>query len=30
LITGEETSSEERERTFEDMMIIALETALVQ
>jgi len=30
LITGEETSSEERERTFEDMMIIALETALIQ
>lgn len=30
LITGEETSSEERERTFEYMMIIALETALVQ
>ncbi|MEC6747290.1 purine-nucleoside phosphorylase [Marinilactibacillus sp. XAAS-LB27] len=28
LITGEETTSEERERTFDDMMIIALETAL--
>ncbi|MFC6464555.1 purine-nucleoside phosphorylase [Marinilactibacillus sp. GCM10026970] len=28
LITGEETTSEERERTFDDMMVIALETAL--
>lgn len=28
LITGEETTSEERERTFDDMMIIALETVL--
>lgn len=28
LITGEETTSKERERTFDDMMIIALETAL--
>lgn len=30
LLTGEETSSKERERTFDDMMIIALETALKQ
>lgn len=28
LLTGEETTSEERERTFDDMMIIALETAI--
>ncbi|AEB29754.1 purine nucleoside phosphorylase [Carnobacterium sp. 17-4] len=28
LITGEETSSDERETTFNDMMIVALETAL--
>lgn len=28
LLTGEETSSDERERTFDDMMIVALETAL--
>lgn len=28
LITGEETSSDEREKTFNDMMIVALETAL--
>ncbi|WP_028273107.1 purine-nucleoside phosphorylase [Atopococcus tabaci] len=28
IITGEETTAEERERTFDDMMIIALETAL--
>lgn len=28
LVTGEETSSDERERTFDDMMIVALETAL--
>lgn len=28
LLTGEETTSEEREKTFDDMMIIALETAL--
>lgn len=28
ILTGEETTSEERERTFDDMMIIALETAL--
>lgn len=30
LLTGEETSSQEREQTFGDMMIIALETALKQ
>lgn len=30
LITGEDTSSKERERTFEDMMIVALETAVKQ
>lgn len=30
LITGEETTAEERERTFDDMMVIALETALKQ
>ena len=28
LLTGEETTSEEREKTFEEMMIIALETAI--
>lgn len=28
IITGEETTSEERERTFDDMMVIALETAI--
>lgn len=28
IITGEETTSEERERTFDDMMIMALETAI--
>lgn len=28
LITGEETSSDEREKTFNDMMVVALETAL--
>lgn len=28
IITGEETTSEERERTFEDMMLIALESSL--
>lgn len=28
LITGEETTSDERETTFNDMMIVALETAL--
>lgn len=28
LLTGEETTSEERERTFEEMMVIALETAI--
>ncbi len=28
LLTGEETSSQERERTFNDMMIVALEAAL--
>ncbi len=28
ILTGEETTAEERERTFDDMMIIALETAL--
>lgn len=30
IFTGEETSSDERERTFTDMMIVALETALKQ
>ncbi|KRN54340.1 purine-nucleoside phosphorylase [Carnobacterium divergens] len=30
IFTGEETSSDERERTFSDMMIVALETALRQ
>lgn len=30
LLTGEQTTAEERERTFDDMMIIALETALKQ
>lgn len=28
IITGEETTAEERERTFDDMIVIALETAL--
>ena len=28
LLTGEETTSQERERTFDDMMVIALETAI--
>lgn len=28
ILTGEETTAEERERTFDDMMVIALETAL--
>ena len=30
IFTGEETSSDERERTFTDMMIVALETGLKQ
>lgn len=30
ILTGEETTSEERERTFDDMVIIALETAVEQ
>ncbi|MGX7419281.1 purine-nucleoside phosphorylase [Carnobacterium gallinarum] len=30
IFTGEETTSDERERTFDDMMIVALETALTQ
>jgi Purine-nucleoside phosphorylase len=28
ILTGEETTAEERETTFDDMMIVALETAL--
>ncbi len=28
ILTGEETTAEERERTFDDMMVIALETAI--
>ena len=28
ILTGEETTAEEREKTFDDMMIIALETAV--
>lgn len=28
ILTGEETTSEERERTFDDMIVVALETAL--
>ena len=30
IVTGEETTSEERQTTFKDMMIIALEAALKQ
>lgn len=30
ILTGEETTAEERERTFDDMIVVALETALEQ
>lgn len=28
ILTGEETTSEERERTFDDMMLVALDSVL--